>query len=77
MGVGGEGGLTLANGKAVGARESKQTGQRHSKDIISKHELASCVTHECHLLQFKALQWNRGATERGSRGGREGGMVRE
>ncbi len=41
---------------AVGARESKQTGQRHGKDIIREHEHASCVTHECHLLQFKTLR---------------------
>lgn len=36
--------------------ESKQTSQRHSIDIISEHEHASCVTHECHLLQFKTLR---------------------
>lgn len=41
---------------AVGVRESKQTGQRHGKDIISERVHALCVTHEGHLLRFKTLQ---------------------
>lgn len=47
--------MTSGDCVVAATRESKKTGQRSSKDIISEHEHASCVTHDCHLLQFNIV----------------------
>ena len=59
--------MTSGDCAVAAARESKKTGQRPSKDIISEHEHASCVTHERHLLQFYSAK--RGTAYENREGG--------